>query len=341
MIKFIQKEYNYFRKVAQEAKEHPIAATALGVTSINAATNVSRRHRDSKYQKEQLKSMKDLTDSLNHLDTRIKSLESAEKKKAPSKFRFVRMLQKDNSYTADYALKGASIGAGIGGISLLGNLAPKFLGRTIKEENVQKRDKDGNPIKGQFYKNTVEDGEVDQNSYWIKRHPNFTKKYNETSRETKMALLSLGCMAVGAALGAIFGAIKDSDKAINKRQVNQRLMKNILDDLKKSGFKEGTDYVRDPKAADRIKSRVCIVISHDSDTLKLVINTRSEPKLKTISDNITRNLPSTSTVNDKITDRFNEINLTTVSSQGDSVFVSSIAERFIREGYPVYLVEVG
>lgn len=340
MIKFIQKEYNYFRKVAQEAKEHPISATALGVTSINAATNVSRRHRDSKYQKEQLKAMEDLTGSLKHLDSRLKKVEKDSSTIGFPKVTF-KLKQKDNSYTADYALKGASIGAGIGGISLLGNLAPKFLGRTTKEESVQKKDKDGNPIKGQFYKNTVEDGEVDQNSYWTKRHPNFTKKYNETTRETKMALLSLGCMAVGAALGAIFGAIKDSDKAINKRQVNQRLMKNILDDLKKSGFKEGTDYVRDPKAADRIKSRVCIVISHDSDTLKLVINTRSEPKLKTISDNITRNLPSTSTVNNKITDRFNEINLTTVSSQGDSVFVSSIAERFIREGYPVYLVEVG
>ena len=49
-----------------------------------------------------------------------------------------------------------------------------------------------------------------------------------------------------------------------------------------------------------------------------------------------------STVTEKVSDKYNELNITTMTSNnGDSTWVASIAEKFIKAGYPVYLVEVG
>ena len=49
-----------------------------------------------------------------------------------------------------------------------------------------------------------------------------------------------------------------------------------------------------------------------------------------------------STVTEKVTDRYNELNITTLTSNnGDAIWVASIAEKFIKSGYPVYLIEVG
>ena len=148
---------------------------------------------------------------------------------------------------------------------------------------------------------------------------------------------------LGAALGFLAGGIKEASKFINRaRTVDNRLMPKIIEDLKKGGFKEGKDYTRDPKAANGLKTRVCIVVTKYSDDLRILINTVSDQKLAQITKETIKNIPNSSVVNEKLTDKYNDITISTISDDSaDSALVSNIAERFIRNGYPVYLVEVG
>ena len=43
----------------------------------------------------------------------------------------------------------------------------------------------------------------------------------------------------------------------------------------------------------------------------------------------------------KESNRYNEIMITTLSSGNDAIVISGIIEKFIRAGYPVYMIEVG
>ena len=137
--------------------------------------------------------------------------------------------------------------------------------------------------------------------------------------------------------------IMDASDYINKKKtVNNRLLKDVTENLKKIGYREGQNFTRDPKMASLLKTKVCLVISKSSDELKLLINTVNDGKLKTLTGQITKNLPTMSTLNEKVSDRFNEINITTMTSNsGDAIWVTSVAEKFISSGFPVYLVEVG
>lgn len=151
-----------------------------------------------------------------------------------------------------------------------------------------------------------------------------------------------GGILLGAALGALAGSIKKIDLSISRSKANKRLFSTVLDNLKRLGFKEGSDYTQDPKMATLLKTKVCIVVSRSSDNLELLINTVSDPKLKSISNDIVKNLPSTSVTTEKRNDRFNELLISTISSNnGDAGFVTGIAESFIRNGFPVQLIEVG
>lgn len=151
-----------------------------------------------------------------------------------------------------------------------------------------------------------------------------------------------GGILIGAALGAIVGSIKKLDLTVSRSGANKRLFSTVLDNLRRLGFKEGSDYTQDPKMANLLKTKVCIVVSKSSDDLKLLINTVADPKLKSISSEIIKNLPSTSVTTEKSNDRYNELSISTISSSnGDAGFVTGIIEMFIRRDYPVYLIEVG
>lgn len=351
MIRYIQKQY----AAAKDILPYVSAATgltALGVSTANYRTNKKRHENDKKYQEKQLNAMTDLTKALNNVKTKITVEPTPEK---PKKKKFLRFLQKEYSYTSDYALKGAMIGSGVA-VPLSG-LMPKRLGMKGGYKEPEGREKwDKNQHKNVPDLNDNGDQKITRNyeSYTVDPESKFQKNehlkkaadfYNKADKEGRGALnraiAAAGGALIGAALGAFIGAIRDLDKQANKRNVNKRLMSDIISDLKKSGFKEEIDFTRNSKKANFLKTKVCLVISRDSDSLKLVVNTVSDPKLKRVTDDIVKNLPNMSTVNQKASDRFNEINLTTLSSQGDSNFVSSIAERFIREKFPVYLVEVG
>ena len=55
-----------------------------------------------------------------------------------------------------------------------------------------------------------------------------------------------------------------------------------------------------------------------------------------------KRLPNTSATTEKVSDKFNDILITSISdSSADVGLIVGVIEKFIHSGYPVYLVEVG
>ena len=149
--------------------------------------------------------------------------------------------------------------------------------------------------------------------------------------------------ALGALAGAIAGGIGEVRTRFNRKTtVDRRLMVTVVENLRKSGLKEGESFTRDPKKASDLRTKVCICLSKVSGELRILINTVSDQKLKELTDDLVKNIPNKSAVTEKASDRFNDITITTISdSTMDAGLVTGIAERFIHSGYPVQLVEVG
>jgi hypothetical protein len=154
---------------------------------------------------------------------------------------------------------------------------------------------------------------------------------------------SMGGTIIGAGLGLLVGLTKDISTKVNRATtVDARLMQGVIENLKKDHFKEGIDYTRDPKTANDLKMKVCIVISKSSGNMQLLVNTVADTKLKTVALNMAKNIPNTATVNTKLSDKYNDISISTISDSSANIgLVTGIAEYFIKNKYPVYLVEVG
>ena len=166
----------------------------------------------------------------------------------------------------------------------------------------------------------------------------FKGKYSELSGGTLIGASTL----VGAALGALAGSLMEGSNLISRRNADNRLLPMVIDDLKKTGFREGYDFTRDPKKANELKTKVCLVVTRNSGDLRILINTMSDPKLKDFVERTMKNIPNMSAVTRKASDKFNEITITTISdSSADVGLVAGLAEKFIRSNYPVYLIEVG
>ena len=175
------------------------------------------------------------------------------------------------------------------------------------------------------------------NKFGAKIPIKFKGKYNLSGS----SLVGAGAL-FGAALGALAGAIEAGSNYASKKTADRRLMSMVVDDLKKTGFKEGQDFTRDPKRANEIKTRVCLVVTRNSGDLRVLINTVSDPKLKELVDRTTKNIPNMSAMTRKASDKFNELTITTISdTSADVGLVAGLAEKFIRAKYPVYLIEVG
>ena len=171
--------------------------------------------------------------------------------------------------------------------------------------------------------------------------PLFRKK-DDNNWNTDLAIIGGGTI-IGAGLGLLVGLTKDISTKINRATtVDTRLMQGVVENLKKDHFKEGVDYTRDPKTANDLKMKVCIVISKCSGNLQLLVNTVADVKLKTVANNMVKNIPNTAAVTTKLSDKYNDISISTVSDSSANLgLVTGIAEYFIRNKYPVYLVEVG
>lgn len=148
---------------------------------------------------------------------------------------------------------------------------------------------------------------------------------------------------IGASLAtAYFLTKKGASQARKLTNDKRNIVKDIRSTLVKFGFKEGSDFTFDPKTSNILKTRVCIVISRTSDELSLNINTVNDSKLDSISNQIIKTLPNTSVITRKTSDKFNELIISSISSNsGDAGFISITAEKFIKRGYPVFIVEVG
>jgi hypothetical protein len=170
--------------------------------------------------------------------------------------------------------------------------------------------------------------------------PIFKKK--DDNWKTELSIIGGGTI-IGAGLGLLVGLTKDISTRVNRATtVDARLMQGVIENLKKDGFKEGIDYTRDPKTANDLKMKVCIVISKSSGNMQLLVNTVADTKLKTVALNMAKNIPNTATVNTKLSDKYNDISISTISDSSANIgLVTGIAEYFIRNKYPVYLVEVG
>ena len=170
----------------------------------------------------------------------------------------------------------------------------------------------------------------------------FKPKKSDEGRLEGLRLAGIGT-AIGAALGTLVGGIKKIATQVNRKNtVDRRLMSRVIEVLKRDAFKEGVDFTKDPKTATSLKTKVCIVISKVSGELRISVNLVSDPKLKTVSDEIIKRLPNTSATTEKLSDKFNDIVITSISdASADVGLIVGIIEKFIHSGYPVYLVEVG
>ena len=147
-------------------------------------------------------------------------------------------------------------------------------------------------------------------------------------------------LLIGAALGTLVGYIKTRNAANSRNSVGDKnLMHTVLDNLKKTGFKEGKDFVRSPKEANMLKTKVCIVITRVNGDLKLLVNSARDPKLQRVINEI--HIPNTSVTTTNTSDRYNDITISAISDgSADAGLVTGLCEYFIRSGFPVYLIEV-
>jgi len=221
-----------------------------------------------------------------------------------------------SSYILSDTLKGAGYGATAGTFAGALNLSP-----TLKGKN------------------------------WIAKVYNSQKQRNreagrsgafEQTANQRLLIAAAGTL-IGAALGAIVGTAKTISEKISQHGTDNRLLKNVMGKLGTLGYKEGIDYTRDPETANRLRTKVCLVITRDAANISLLVNMVNDNKLSKDADKILRSLPGKPQIRySRTTDKYNDITISTISKSGSNAdLVTNIVDGFIKAGYPVYLVEVG
>lgn len=228
------------------------------------------------------------------------------------------------------ALLGGAIASGSG--TVMGKLNKKAPFPFFKEkrqdiwDNIEKTEQD----KSDMFKN--KDFNKDKLEALNKKTDRFKMMDN--------VYLSMGGAIVGAALGALWTAGEWAAGKFRKKAIVNQCLDQVITNLKKIGFKEGQHFTKDKRIADNLKTKITIAIIKSSGNLIVLVNSKNDPKLNKLNNEIIKNLP-TESVTQKESDKFNDITITSMSSnEGDSVFISSLAEKFIRSGFSVYLIEV-
>ena len=154
----------------------------------------------------------------------------------------IRFQPKDfSSHIISGAIKGAGVGATVGGV--VGGYGiktmPKFIPGADKYNSLRKdtplfEKKDGKLTNRPVIDNTGE--------------PVY-KKDEAGIVSQKMAILGASTL-IGAALGALLGAVKDINSKLSRLGADNRLMSDVLKELKRKSFKEDIDFTRDPKLAN-------------------------------------------------------------------------------------------
>ena len=158
----------------------------------------------------------------------------------------------------------------------------------------------------------------------------------------KQAFKAVGySVLIGASLGLVLGVTKKIAEVSSRNKTNQRVINTVTKLLKNKGFEENKDFTTDPKTADLEKTKVTVLVNRGNGDLKLALNVISDEKLEKVCNKIVSDLPDKSKTMTKESNRYNEIMITTLSSGNDAIVISGIIEKFIRAGYPVYMIEVG
>lgn len=158
----------------------------------------------------------------------------------------------------------------------------------------------------------------------------------------KQAFKAVGySVLVGATLGLVLGVTKKIAETSSRNKTNQRVINTVTKLLKNKGFEENKDFTTDPKTADLEKTKVTVLVNRGNGDLKLALNVISDKKLEKVCNRVVSELPDKSKTITKESNRYNEIMITTLSSGNDAIVISGIIEKFIRAGYPVYMIEVG
>lgn len=155
------------------------------------------------------------------------------------------------------------------------------------------------------------------------------------------AMVPLVGAALGGLAGSLWGVVKTLDTKISQSLTGHKLIEEVIKNLKRAGFKEGQQWTCDPKKATLMKSKVCVVLSQSADNTGILVNMANDPKLKEISLEITNSLPTGFRQTEKISDRFNEIQISSFPDKTDATYIFTVLEKFIKRGFPVYLIEVG
>lgn len=158
----------------------------------------------------------------------------------------------------------------------------------------------------------------------------------------KQAFKAVGySVLIGASLGLVLGVTKKIAEVSSRNKTNQRVINTVTKLLKNKGFEENKDFTTDPKTADLEKTKVTVLVNRGNGDLKLALNVISDEKLEKVCNRVVSELPDKSKTMTKESNRYNEIMITTLSSGNDAIVISGIIEKFIRAGYPVYMIEVG
>jgi hypothetical protein len=167
-------------------------------------------------------------------------------------------------------------------------------------------------------------------------------KVGKRQYKTAAKLLATSTL-IGAGLGLVYSLSKEFDTWLNRKTtVDDRILGKSVQALLKKGLKQDKDFTMNPKMADSLKVKVCILVSKYSEDLRLNLNVVNDSKLKSTASKILRNIPGGLVKTENIANnKYNEITVSTLSSASDPDIVAEVAREFIAAGYPVYLVEVG
>lgn len=150
---------------------------------------------------------------------------------------------------------------------------------------------------------------------------------------------------VGAALGTLFGIIKNEAISRNRNNtINDRYLPKVTEMLLNRGFLEDKDFTRDPKTADDLKTRICIMVSRYSTDTRISINCSADFKTQQLIDKMINDLGLSRRVSIKKqgSDRFANIEMLKRTKIDEDVnLIKSISEYLMKRHIPIYLVEVG
>lgn len=302
-----------YQKDPTKALAIGVSTTGLGVSATNLAVNSKRHKEATMYQKEQLKAMNRLTDKLGNVTNSMEKMSD-------------------------------TMGSYQDALSRYQNSSLSALKKKAIEKKEQQESKKRKSIFDRFFsennsntiiKNTLNGSWVGGTLATVGAAAGATKLLNSSG----LSLVGKG-LIIGAALGALVGYVKTKSADVARNSVGDKnLMHTVLDNLKKTGFKEGKDFVRSPKEANMLKTKVCVVITRVNGDLKLLVNSARDPKLQRVINEI--HIPNTSVTTTNTSDRYNDITISAISDgSADAGLVTGLCEYFIRSGFPVYLIEV-